>query len=423
MNRAAALKAKPTSLFLILPVPLRRSGEELLFETQACNGVTRWSEHFDRVVVACPLIPEHLAEQDSTIQWENVNGIKDVGRMEFIPLPWSYHPFDFFRHYRSTRRLLAKRIRECQYLSFAISGLIGDWAAVACREATMAGRLYSVWTDNVATEYSKSGNSQRPFHRRLWNQLQIAVMDKYHKQIIRDSHLGLFHGRDCYDAYAPFCSNSHCVHDIHLKESDQISVDQLAKKIGRAKSSADLRICYVGRAIDIKGPLDWLAVISDLKRAGLPVSATWVGDGESLESMRDRATQLGIDEIVCLPGHCTNRQQLLETMQKHDLFVFCHKIAESPRCLIESLICGTPIVGYYSRYAEDLLSERGGGLLSPINEPHTLAAKIQELFVDRSRLSKLVDEAAWCGQQFSDVAVFKHRSELIKQYTGNIVTN
>ena len=37
-----------SSMLLVLPVPFRRRGDALLFEAQACNGIAKWADNFDR---------------------------------------------------------------------------------------------------------------------------------------------------------------------------------------------------------------------------------------------------------------------------------------------------------------------------------------------------------------------------------------
>ena len=53
---------------------------------------------------------------------------------------------------------------------------------------------------------------------------------------------------------------------------------------------------------------------------------------------------MGLTQITFLGG--LDHDQLLRELKARDVFVFCHKIPESPRCLIEALQCGVPIVGY-----------------------------------------------------------------------------
>ena len=105
--------------------------------------------------------------------------------------------------------------------------------------------------------------------------------------MIRRAALGLFHGRETYDAYAPFCQQPQLVHDIHVKKSDHIGPDDLIRKQQQA-GSGPLRIVYAGRADPMKGPLDWIEVLATLAHRGMDFRASWLGDGPLLAEMRSR---------------------------------------------------------------------------------------------------------------------------------------
>jgi glycosyltransferase involved in cell wall biosynthesis len=95
---------------------------------------------------------------------------------------------------------------------------------------------------------------------------------------------------------------------------------------------------------------------------------------------------------------------------------FAHLTPESPRCLIESLLSGTPIVGYDNAFARDLLDGHGGGLLVPLGDWKKLGEAIATLAKDRGALSKMIREAGANGARFNDDTVFRERSALIKKY-------
>ncbi len=96
--------------------------------------------------------------------------------------------------------------------------------------------------------------------------------------------------------------------------------------------------------------------------------------------------------------------------------LFCHKTPESPRCLIEALMSATPIVGYDSSFASDITSACGGGVLTPKNDVPSLAKTVASLSGDPKRVAELCIRARNDGASFSDVAVFRHRSDLIKNF-------
>jgi glycosyltransferase involved in cell wall biosynthesis len=125
---------------------------------------------------------------------------------------------------------------------------------------------------------------------------------------------------------------------------------------------------------------------------------------------------MGVDDRVHFGGFVDDRALILETMRSHHVFLFCHKTPESPRCLVEALVSGCPIVGYGSPYPAGLVAEHGGGSFVPLNDWEKLAALVIDLNADRGRLSTLIRAAARSGQLFDEETLFQHRSDLIKQH-------
>jgi glycosyltransferase involved in cell wall biosynthesis len=156
---------------------------------------------------------------------------------------------------------------------------------------------------------------------------------------------------------------------------------------------------------------DWIEALSIAAQAGVDFTATWFGAGPELEAAREQVKRLGLVSKVRFPGPLEFDRLLVE-LRSFDAFVFCHKIPESPRCLIEALICGLPLIGYDSNYARDLI-RNGGGLLSPIHDPKGIARSLSTI-QDKGVLSKLSQRAAEDGRRFTDEAVFRHRSDLMK---------
>jgi glycosyltransferase involved in cell wall biosynthesis len=96
--------------------------------------------------------------------------------------------------------------------------------------------------------------------------------------------------------------------------------------------------------------------------------------------------------------------------------LFTHVTPESPRCLIESLVRGTPIIGYHSEYADDLVNNLGGGMFVPVENWEQLGNLIAKLSNNPQHLSTLIEQAGKNGNRFNDQAVFQERSELIKKH-------
>lgn len=400
------------TLLLYAPVPLYSSESGYLLEDQATNGLRLWSENFDRVIIMFPTL--HGAPPPSWIPLQSAR--LDTKRIQIVPLPTAYRPDQFARHYPATRRQIGQLIDRARYLSFSIGGLFGDWGSVAAMEAHKKGRPFAVWADRVESEVVKeSVRSGKTAKRRFMAALTHRPMALLERAVIRKATIGLFHGAETHATYAPYAKAAEIVHDIHLSEHDRIPPATLSAKMADAKQGP-LRICYVGRADAMKGPHDWIQVMIKLHLKGVNFQATWLGDGEALEAMRAEVTSRGLADRIHLPGFVRERSQLLETLRNSQVLVFCHKTPESPRNLIESLVSGTPIVGYGSAFPKDLISKHGGGVLTPLHDVDALVHSLEALDNDRNRLADLMEKAALDGEPFNDVAVFRHRSEVIRAH-------
>jgi glycosyltransferase involved in cell wall biosynthesis len=206
------------------------------------------------------------------------------------------------------------------------------------------------------------------------------------------------------------------MYDTHTLESDFIDADRLEEKISAVGAMAPLQICYAGRAADMKGPLDWLEVLALLRDEGVRFHATWLGDGPMLDRMRAVVEQRSLSANIDLAGFVSDRAKLLDRMKSSHIFLFCHKTPESPRCLIESLVCGTPIVGYGSAYARDIVAEHGGGQFADVGNVRQLADRLIALDRDRGALQAEIRRAARSGLRYDEQSLYRERARHIRAH-------
>jgi colanic acid/amylovoran biosynthesis glycosyltransferase len=399
------------TLLTYVQVPLYYREGELVFDDQACNGLRLWAENFRKVIVMMP-----LANENAPSNWVPLSAIgENISRIEFIPLPQAYRPDKFLRHLPRTRKLIRAAIARSDYMGFAIGGLFGDWGAVASLEAYRMGRKFFVWTDRVESAVTRQMVSDGTWRQRLRSRLYHRPMAMLERALIRRADLGLFHGRQTYDAYERFSRNPQIVHDIHIKNTDHIEDDAVVAKVAAA-SQGPIKICYVGRADPMKGPHDWIAVLERLDAAGVDFEAIWLGDGTEIERMRNRVAAAGLSDRVRLPGFTRDRSKVLNEIRAAQIFMFCHKTPESPRNLIEALAMGTPIVGYDGAFARDLIHDKDGGILLAMDDVAGLADAVIAVAADRAKLQNLIRGAKAAGAPYDDVSVFQHRSEVIRKY-------
>jgi glycosyltransferase involved in cell wall biosynthesis len=404
-------------MFQVLPSIMMKIDNELAIDVDFCEALQVYMDHFDSISIACP-----IAKDTTDSGLGRCRLVKDLpwkdDRMKLIPLPNAYRPYDFLRQLPAFRRVLRAEIKSADYLVFSPHTLIGDWPTVAVREAIKLQRPYVIEADIVYESVAQIGLARKaPWKRFIKNYILLPLFLRSYRYCLANSKLALFQGQDVYDAYAPFCSNPHKVyHHIPIYKGDQIADEELHAKLARLETGAPLKICYVGRAVDMKGPMDWLDTLHKLITCGVRLKATWVGDGSLLPDMRAKIEALGITECVSFPGFMSDRQQILRTLKDSDIFLFCHKTQESARCLGEALACGCPLIGYASAYAVELVAHQGGGLFAGQGDWGKLAELIQQLDKSRGRLRELITQARTTGRLYDREASLRDRMDLIKKY-------
>jgi glycosyltransferase involved in cell wall biosynthesis len=388
---------------LLLALPLRAycSGAQTFIDSQAHNGLGLWLKHFDQATLICFISETSLPA--SSLPIETINGFD---RLKFIGLPQKWLPHRFLLATPKITSVFRSEIRNADHLVFAIGGLWGDWPSIGALVAHSMGRDFIVWTDHVESQNFRVNASTKSGTRKVYTQLTAAFMHRYERFIIKRARLGLFHGADCFDAYAGISRSPHLVHNVHIRPEQHISRSGLDRRLKERKARS-LRIAYAGRVSHEKGFLDWIEAISKAS-SRLNVTATWFGDGPGLNKARATSVGLPITFAGSLP-----HDQLIASLKTFDAFVFCHKTLESPRCLIEALTCGLPLIGYRSPYPEGLIASHRGGVLVESNSPSALATAIVALG-DESRLHSLSLAAKADGAEFTDEHVFAHRAMLVK---------
>lgn len=403
--------ASADSLLLVLPLPIHVTGDGIFFlERQACNGLRLWLDNFDRVTICCAAVRTDKPPTDALPLKDAV----PADRLTVVLLPSAHTPLRFLRVLPRARGVLSELIDTHRYLHFAIGGLWGDWGSIGAVMAARRGRPAAIWTDRVESAVMRFQSLERRGLRRLYRRFNAWGAARLEQYVIRRSTLGLFHGSDTYRAYAPFSPDPHVVHNIHLGPDARIDATALVEKQHRVLSDTPVRIIYGGRLHPDKGVADWIAVLARIAEAGTPFDAVWYGDGPVLAEARAMVEARGLADRVRFPGPTASHGALVAALQDADIMLFCHKTPESPRCLIEALLSGTPIVGYNSAYPSDLIAAHGGGVLTQANDVNALADALAELIDDRPQLATLMRQAAADGWPMVDVEIFGHRAQLIK---------
>lgn len=402
-------------VFQVAPPIVRDSGNGLELDLDYFGSLKVYLEHFESFALACPVYQADLKGSglERCIPLAELPWGPD--RFKFIPLPRTFNPLTFVRELPRVRRLLRSEVEAAEHLIFSPYSLIGDWPTVAIREAVKLGRRYTIEADVVHGDLMRKRHiSDVAWKRWVKRNLLFPAFDASERYCLSHASQGIFQGQDVYRAYAPHCRNAHKLnHHVPVYAGDHITDAQLATKLDGVRGGDPLRIVYAGRAIDMKGPLDWVETLGEAARLGIKFEATWIGDGPLLDAMRDRAAALGIAGVK-FAGFTSDRAELLAGLRAAQVFLFCHNTLESARILGEALACGAPLVGFESAYPADLVAEHGGGSFVKVGDVRALALKLRELDRDRKGLADLIASAARSGRDLDRDAALHRRAELVK---------
>lgn len=397
-------------ILIVLPLIIYSYRGIIYIESQACNGLRLWLENFQHVTLVCPAYNVDSMPNGS----RSIDTIEGFERLSVSCLPVAYTPVKFLVCLPSAVRLLKSHIADSNYLHFAIGGFWGDWASIASLMAIAGRSSFAVWTDAVNSSVARFNSRSKSGIRKLYALVTAELTRHLERHIVRNCSLGLFHGMDTFHAYAPYCGNPQLVHDVHVGSDAAVTPAILSARFFRSGAGGSLRIVYAGRVHREKGVYDWIDALKHAAENGIDFRATWFGAGPELGSVHDYVSRSGISSKIEFPGAVESHKELLVKLKDFDFFLFCHKLQESPRCLIEALVCGLPIVGYESPYSSNLIETHGGGLLTPKDDIQQLSRTISLLSNDRNLLRDLSEKASRDGSPLTDEAVFRYRSELMK---------
>ena len=403
------------TLFMVTPPNIRTVNGVYEIDKDFSNNLRLYLANFSHVTLACSVLSN---DKNSGIPSSfPLSEIKNSNKFSFIPLPSAYREDRYLRHYIAMRKLLHSQISKAKYLLFSPHAMY-DWSSLATLLAIKMKRKYGFESDydhvNMTRfKLSTMAPGLNKIRKTIWGHSFLNLIEK----AASNSSVALLQGKDVFEAYKNVAPNAYQVLNVQVSAEDYISPAQLEEKLAHIKAGGPLIISYAGRMVEMKGPLDWLKVIHAAVEARIDLRAKWFGDGPLMPQMRSELERLGIHDKVTLAGF-VDRGEIKASLRKTDIFLFCHKTGESPRCLVEALAAGCSLVGYSTAYPRDLVATHGGGEFTDMGDWRALAKVIVSLDRNREGLVQLIEAASASGRLLDRDAAIQNRIELIKKHLG-----
>lgn len=174
---------------------------------------------------------------------------------------------------------------------------------------------------------------------------------------------------------------------VDLTEIDPV-VQEVANRAPENEGMAT--IGFIGQMIPRKGIHDLLDAFDALRGQVPSVQLQLLGDGRQRPELETYAASLGSASSVHFLGFRADRLELLSQFR---IFVMTSSLEGIPRCMMEAMAVGVPVVAYDIPGVDQLVEHGQTGLLAPHGDKAALVACCRDLLDNPERARELAANA------------------------------
>jgi glycosyltransferase involved in cell wall biosynthesis len=149
---------------------------------------------------------------------------------------------------------------------------------------------------------------------------------------------------------------------------------------GSDEPRGEVRFCYAGRFIPLKGHRTLLEAFATIVQSGASASLHLVGDGPGLEACTQLAGDLHLHDRVVFRGRLPY-EEMPQFYRQMDVYVSPSRFEGMPMTFLEAMACGLPVVSTRLRAVEGILDETNSTVVEVDSAP-ALATAMRALIDD-----------------------------------------
>ncbi|MEO1366940.1 MAG: glycosyltransferase [Acidobacteriota bacterium] len=138
------------------------------------------------------------------------------------------------------------------------------------------------------------------------------------------------------------------------------------------------RLAAAGGLSWLKGFEDLLLAVRRLRDRGHDVELDLMGDGPDRQRLRFAVHDLGLEEVVRMPGR-VEPESVRRTLERSHVFVLSSLSEGLSNAALEAMACGVPVVSTRCGGMAEAIDDGEHGLLVPLQAPDALAEAIGRL--------------------------------------------
>jgi glycosyltransferase involved in cell wall biosynthesis len=159
--------------------------------------------------------------------------------------------------------------------------------------------------------------------------------------------------------------------------SEVTESDSVADEVTTAKAGGAFVVGYIGQLIARKRVDTLIEAFAGLQNKTAVLFV--IGDGDQRDALTGLATRLGVADRVRFFGFRNDR---LEFLRGFDVLVLPSALEGIPRCLMEAMAAGVPVVGTRIPGIADLIDDGHTGLMFDLGCDEQLEERLTRLLVD-----------------------------------------
>jgi 1,2-diacylglycerol 3-alpha-glucosyltransferase len=178
-----------------------------------------------------------------------------------------------------------------------------------------------------------------------------------------------------------------------------------------------LNCLFVGRIGLEKNIYFLIRAFSEIIRNVQNCHLTLIGDGPERATVEKKVASMGLSNNVTFTGYL-DKKQVFSAYHAADLMLFPSKTETQGLTAVESIMCGTPVIGLNEMGVKNVVDNNASGILTNESVSEYASAAI-ELLQNETLRKQMSRQAALLGQKYSYLSTNKKLEDLYKEVMTN----
>jgi glycosyltransferase involved in cell wall biosynthesis len=190
--------------------------------------------------------------------------------------------------------------------------------------------------------------------------------------------------------------------------------DGISAQLKAWREQGDFIVGYIGQLISRKGLDVLIEAFGNLPMANKRL--VLVGDGPQREELIALAAARGLADRVSFSGF---REDRLDWLRGFDVFVLVSRLEGIPRCLMESLAAGVPVIASDIPGCNDLITDAQTGLLIPTDDAAALRLALERMRDPELRAALAARGKAHVAERYSAARMAREYQSLFTELAAD----